>query len=182
MAIFSSTVPHSTVDSVGYPVAWNTESIDLVLNQYFGNETSDSRFPGPCGQTMEQHRGYPVMRKGIGHHECNLCLGRIIQPVVAPDCDELAISFHHQGRAVSTIHLRQVCNLCRLQYKVRVEVPQHDGAVRETPMEPNQRFGVVRSDRADHCHGPIAELEELTNRRCAHRSHRPHCDRVQSER
>src|ERR1017187_3029701 len=86
---------------------------------------------------MEQHRGYPMMLKCISHHECNLGLRRIIQPVVTPDCDELAIPCHHQGSAVSAIHLRQMCNLGRLQCKVRVEVPQRDGAARETPMEPN---------------------------------------------
>jgi len=87
-----------------------------------------------------------MMLVGVSHHECDFGRSRVIEPVVAPNRNQLPSVLHDQGHAVHTIHVGEMRYLVGPQLHMWIEVPKFDGPGGKKGVEPQQVLGIGRAD------------------------------------
>ena len=99
-------------------------------------------FPGGGGEVFEQDGADAAALVGVGDVEGHLGLGRVIEPVVAADADDVAADGDHQRHPVLVVDLGEALEFLGGELGLEREEAHVDGLLRLADVEGLHGIGV----------------------------------------
>ncbi len=113
-----------------------------VLRQDLGHEAADAVLPGGRSQVFEQDGADAPALLDIGNIEGDFGLGRVIQPVVAADADDLSTDGDDERHPVFMVHFGEAVQFLGGESRFEREEPHIDGGLGLRRVESLERVGI----------------------------------------